>query len=174
MAIGIITGASIDDAAMLDRFFKDFQLEVRADDVRGIAPTFWEDADAGDLLKVTLSDGTIEVYEFGNTAPIQTIDGQPEPPRYIPTPVPVADVVADGFYTFVAGTTQDLGAAFDDMEIGEFINGRSLDLPSVTINIDSYTALAPEFVAGTFQIVKESATELSFINQTQNAGGPNA
>ena len=83
---------------------------------------------------------------------------------YIDLPLPAGELVDEGgYYTFIPGTTVNLGASFDALEIGEFINGRSTDLPAVTINIPGYGALTPEFGSGAFQIVKETANTLSFV-----------
>lgn len=78
MAIGLqAVGASVDDAALLDRQYQSFAREDRGDDVRGVAPTFWPDADAGDKMLVYLTDGTREIWNFG-TPPV--LDRTIEPP----------------------------------------------------------------------------------------------
>jgi len=69
---GAITAA---DASLLDRQFKTDEFERRNNATRGVAPTFWDDADAGDEYLVILSDGTREVWEYG-TPPtlVQTLE----------------------------------------------------------------------------------------------------
>ena len=92
---------------------------------------------------------------------------------YVDLPLPSGELVtAGGYYTFIPGTTVNLGPAFDALEIGEFINGRSTDLPAVTINIPGYAPLTPEFGAGAFQIVKETANTLSFVALSSGIGAP--
>lgn len=54
------------EASALDRTFKDFQCEVRSNSVRDVPPTFWDDANAGDLFQVVLADQTVEIWSFGS------------------------------------------------------------------------------------------------------------
>ena len=92
---------------------------------------------------------------------------------YVDLPLPAGELVDEGgYYTFVPGTTVNLGPAFDALEIGEFINGRSTDLPAVTINIPGYAPLTPEFGSGAFQIVKETDSILSFVPLSSGIGSP--
>lgn len=72
---GVDASAVASIAQTQDREFKDYQMVVRTDTLRNVAPIFWGGAGSGDLFKVVLADGTQEIWAYGTPPTLaQTIE----------------------------------------------------------------------------------------------------